>query len=143
MNMPIPGWAAFGIPVDTELFPGGESTSSYQARQSNYYGNEYVSVMENTVNGIAEQDRPVYNQFTTDADQEKYVTDHARYVADIVHYMMATMEPTDRCLRMPGDIYPADGTHLGKRGTGDRPPVPGNDPWDGISDVPPASKDDL
>ena len=49
---------------------------------------------------------------------------------------MQDMEPTDRCLRLPGDIYPADGTHLGKRGFSKRlgrdlKAMPGDEPFDG------------
>lgn len=50
------------------------------------------------------------------------------YLGDLVYYMMDRMEPTDRCLRPPGDIYPADGTRPEKRHPG---AMPGTKPFDG------------
>lgn len=56
----------------------------------------------------------VQSEFTGEQEWRADVTTR------LVHYIFNKLEPTDRCLRPPGDIYPPEG----------RPCKPGGEPWD-------------
>jgi hypothetical protein len=129
-----PGMAAIyaamygGRDSNASIYPTTVSSSTEQAQQSNYYGQRYGDIQTGAVNGLSAEDLPCYRD---------YNDDRGSMISVIVQYVMAVMEPTDRCLRMPGDIYPADGTRPEVRSV-KHAVVPGNDPWDGESDVPPS-----
>jgi hypothetical protein len=59
---------------------------------------------------------------------------NAAYLGNLVYYMLCKMEPTDRCLRPPGDYYPTDGTRPEQRGgSGDLTAMPGDAPYNDSS----------
>jgi hypothetical protein len=74
------------------LYPSYEEGTSHQARSSAYYGQNY-----------GEQPRPPEPAFNSDEYTEREA--QAKFISELVHYMMVKMEPTDRCLRPPGDYY--------------------------------------
>lgn len=74
------------------LYPSYEEGTGNQARTSAYYGQSYGEQPRTT--------EPSFNSAEYARQQG-----HAKLIAELVHYMLVKMEPTDRCLRMPGDYY--------------------------------------
>jgi hypothetical protein len=82
-------------PGEGGLYPGYGSGNYAQASQSVYHGQNYDV-------GPAE-DREVSHRRTIAEEDEQ--REHAKLISELVYFMMVKMEPTDRCLRMPGDIF--------------------------------------
>ena len=79
-------------PEGGTLYPEYGEGNATQARASAYYGQNY-----------GEEPRAIPVPF----DSAEYIAQqsHAKLISELVYYMMVKMEPTDRCLRMPGDYY--------------------------------------
>lgn len=74
------------------LYPASETGNRNQARQSVYYGRNYAA--------SPSQPAEPWGTGSTDDDRRR-----ERMIAELAYYLMVKMEPTDRCLRMPGDIF--------------------------------------
>lgn len=99
------------------IYPDHLMSNGRQAATSAYYGRDYAEEA-----GLLQP--PSVQAEGPDDDRMRCV---------MVQYLMSQMEPTDRCLRMPGDYYPADGTFPGRR---DGSAAAGTSPWDGVSPAP-------
>jgi hypothetical protein len=110
------------------IYPSYESGSGQQATRSAYYARGYTDSHGNT--------EYVYRNAPIPPAERAEQDLNGRRIGELVMYMMQDMEPTDRCLRMPGDYYPVDGSRPGRRGYSKRlgrdlKAMPGDEPYDG------------
>lgn len=77
------------------LYPPYGTGNTAQVSQSFYYGRDFERSSGYEQN----------NRRDITAAQASTEVDLARTISDLVHYFMVKMEPTDRCLRPPGDIF--------------------------------------
>jgi hypothetical protein len=82
-------------PGEGGLYPQYGSGNSTQAHQSVYYGQNYTAEPS-----YCHPDRRNISIEQDDAEKQ-----HAKLISELVYFMMVKMEPTDRCLRPPGDIF--------------------------------------
>jgi hypothetical protein len=79
-------------PEGGTLYPDVDQGSGHQARSSTYYGQNYG-------------EQPITTEPSFDSAEYARQQGHAKFISELVHYMLVKMEPTDRCLRPPGDYY--------------------------------------
>lgn len=77
------------------IYPEAGSGNQSQARHSAYHGRTYDAGDSNWLGH-----RPYFN-----GEQLDELQHNERTVALLLRYIFESMEPTDRCLRPPGDIW--------------------------------------
>jgi hypothetical protein len=82
-------------PGEGGLYPSNGYRNSEQAAQSAYHGREWEAAPEAL--------REVSHRRTIAQEDEDRA--QAKFIAELAYFMMVKMEPSDRCLRPPGDIF--------------------------------------
>lgn len=101
------GAAEISLPDDNDeggsVYPDYRLNSTVQGSSSTYAGRDFSS-------SVHRSSRP---QLTVEEINEQVA--HEKLISELVYYLLVKMEPTDRCLRLPGDVF--DPERLKKEGS--------------------------